>query len=173
MPACDVQGTRGLQILVSSKPPGSRSRYGTYIYGLQSNTDRGCYAGDQCKFLHGETERLTPYDKNKPCKFYAAGYCRRGEKCWFLHADPTKVGKTSEPEEEDENVCTICYDKPETFGLLGEYCHSIYTSQVCGLGRHSIVPCPRFLWLLRRILAGLRMHALLLTFYMHHGFYGY
>lgn len=95
----------------------------------QSNTDRGCYAGDRCKFLHGETERLTPYDKNKPCKFYAAGYCRRGEKCWFLHADPSKVGKTSETEEEDEIVCTICYDKPETFGLLGEYSHCTYLSR--------------------------------------------
>jgi hypothetical protein len=40
---------------------------------------RGCFAGDKCKFLHGEPPiaddppMLTPYDKAKRCDFYARG----------------------------------------------------------------------------------------------------
>ncbi|KAI0352366.1 hypothetical protein OH77DRAFT_1409242 [Trametes cingulata] len=98
---------------VTSKPRGICKYY---------NTSRGCYAGDRCKFLHGEAERLTPFDKSKVCRFYAAGFCRRGEKCWFVHADPSKVASTSKaaspPEEEEDSLCSICYDKPVTFGLL-------------------------------------------------------
>lgn len=36
-------------------------------------TSRGCWAKDNCKFLHGEEEKLTPYDKSKTCRFYANG----------------------------------------------------------------------------------------------------
>jgi E3 ubiquitin-protein ligase makorin len=38
-------------------------------------TARGCREGDRCKFLHGPDETLTPYDKAKTCKFFAAGAC--------------------------------------------------------------------------------------------------
>ena len=79
----------------------------------RSNTSRGCFAGDRCKFLHGAVERLTPYDKSKVCRFYAAGYCKNGECCWFRHVDPPKAS-------EEEDLCSICYDKPVTYGLLGE-----------------------------------------------------
>jgi len=37
------------------------------------NTQRGCFAGNKCKFLHGEHEKLTPFDKNKTCRYFAAG----------------------------------------------------------------------------------------------------
>lgn len=46
------------------------------------NQPRGCFAGDNCKFLHGEPSieakpddlpMLTPYDKAKRCDFYARG----------------------------------------------------------------------------------------------------
>ncbi|KAI0367002.1 hypothetical protein BV20DRAFT_950971 [Pilatotrama ljubarskyi] len=99
---------------VTSKPRGICKYY---------DTDRGCYAGDRCKFLHGEAERLTPFDKSKVCRFYAAGFCKWGERCWFVHADPSKVASTSkavasQSEEEEEFLCSICYDKPATFGLL-------------------------------------------------------
>ncbi|KAJ3006354.1 hypothetical protein NUW54_g3970 [Trametes sanguinea] len=102
---------------VTSKPRGICKYY---------NTDRGCYAGNSCKFLHGEAERLTPYDKTKVCRFYAAGYCRRGESCWFLHTDPAKVASGSQPKacpQEDEEECAICYDKPVTYGLLAGCSH--------------------------------------------------
>lgn len=91
-----------------------------------SKSKYGCYHGDRCKFLHGKDERLTPHDRNKVCRFYTAGYCRRGDDCWFIHADPAKPGSSSRipptDAEEDEHLCSICYDKPAVYGLLGE-CH--------------------------------------------------
>ncbi|KAI1796654.1 hypothetical protein LXA43DRAFT_879389 [Ganoderma leucocontextum] len=106
-------GTSNVNRPVTSKPRGICAYY---------KSDRGCYNGDRCKYLHGEVERLTPYDQSKVCKFHAAGYCRRGDKCWFIHADPSKPGPSSRKplaeSEEDESVCSICYDKPATYGLL-------------------------------------------------------
>ncbi|KAI0675528.1 hypothetical protein C8Q78DRAFT_964382 [Trametes maxima] len=99
---------------VTSKPRGICKYY---------KSARGCYQGDRCKFLHGETERLTPFDKSKVCRFHINGYCKRGDRCWFLHTDPSQVASGSQssaapPEEEDEFLCSICYDKPSVFGLL-------------------------------------------------------
>ncbi|EJF64258.1 hypothetical protein DICSQDRAFT_53855 [Dichomitus squalens LYAD-421 SS1] len=98
---------------VTSKPRGICAYY---------KTDRGCYQGDKCKFLHGESERLTPFDKSKLCRFYAAGFCRRGDQCWFKHVDSATPGSSSrEPPSdphEEEYLCSICYDKPTTYGLL-------------------------------------------------------
>ena len=92
------------------------------------STPSGCFAGRHCKFLHGAEEKLTPYDKNKPCRFYAAGYCKRGEDCWFVHVQPEAAGNSGnpvdltevEPEDENDSLCAICYDKPVTYGLLGK-----------------------------------------------------
>lgn len=94
-------------------------------------TSRGCFAGANCKFLHGEGESLTPYDTSKTCRYFAAGYCLRGEKCWFRHVQPASAGSSSvadapaaqvggKEEEDDDLMCSICYDTPITFGLLGE-----------------------------------------------------
>ena len=100
---------------------------------------RGCYAKDKCKFLHseppkeGEDPALTPYDRSKTCKFFAEGevtavclyilsltryqgYCRRGDKCWFLHTDAKGKGAL----EEEDDLCSICFEKPITYGLLSE-----------------------------------------------------
>jgi hypothetical protein len=41
------------------------------------NTSRGCFAGDDCKFKHGEHEKLTPYDKSKACRYFTAGASSR------------------------------------------------------------------------------------------------
>jgi E3 ubiquitin-protein ligase makorin len=101
-------------------------------------TPRGCFAGKECKFLHGQDEKLTPYDKNKTCRYYRAGaspsisltsdtgaltdamlagYCKRGDRCWFLHVDgsegPSLPGSDAE--------CIICYDRPVTYGLMGAF----------------------------------------------------
>ena len=95
-------------------------------------TSRGCFAGDSCKFLHGEQEALTPYDKSKTCRYFAAGFCKRGADCWFRHVLPEPVASGSveqqvlapppPAEDSDEDLmCSICYEKPVTFGLLGEY----------------------------------------------------
>lgn len=47
-----------------------------------------------------------------------SGFCKRGEKCWFLHKSGGK--RDTQVEEEDE-FCSICFEKPSTYGLLGEY----------------------------------------------------
>ncbi|KAH9034656.1 hypothetical protein EDB84DRAFT_1588215 [Lactarius hengduanensis] len=63
------------------------------------NTQRGCFAGNKCKFQHGEHENITPFDKNKTCRYFAAGYCRRGEKCWFRHCIRNWRGQESSSED--------------------------------------------------------------------------
>lgn len=106
--------------MASERPVTSKSRGICKYYA----TPRGCFAGNRCKFLHGEQERLTPFDQSKPCRFYAAGYCKRGAQCWFLHAQPPSGSSTApaQPPAEDESdcSCSICYDTPVTYGLLGE-----------------------------------------------------
>lgn len=82
------------------------------------------------------------YDQNKTCKFYAAGYCRRGADCWFLHRDPgavkptAKAAAASTSSEDEEHVCSICLEKPVTFGLLGK-CYGYDVS----VGPNSCDPC--------------------------------
>lgn len=80
-------------------------------------TPRGCYAGDDCKFLHGAEEKLTPYDKSKVCRYYIQGHCTRGTRCWFRH-ELVKDPVDEELKHLDENMCNICMEKPQTYGLL-------------------------------------------------------
>ena len=49
------------------------------------------------------------------------GFCKRGDACWFLHvSDRRKSGDNlTLTEDEDEELCSICFEKPVTFGLLG------------------------------------------------------
>ncbi|KAJ8515730.1 hypothetical protein ONZ45_g6898 [Pleurotus djamor] len=93
---------------------------------------RGCFAGSSCKFLHGdpETEELTPYDKAKVCRFYQQGYCKRGDACWFRHvkADQPTASPTPGPSSEvqlngSDEICSICFEVPTTYGLLGGCSH--------------------------------------------------
>ncbi|THU99153.1 hypothetical protein K435DRAFT_818674 [Dendrothele bispora CBS 962.96] len=84
---------------------------------------RGCFAGKNCKFLHadpavdkGPNAKLTPYDQAKTCRYYSQGYCKRGDKCWFLHAAPSTHASRSP--EEAEDLCSICFEKPNLYGLL-------------------------------------------------------
>lgn len=93
---------------VTSKPRGICRYY---------KTPRGCYAGDDCKFLHGSEEKLTPYDKSKVCRYYIQGHCTRGTRCWFRH-ELVKVSLDEELKHFDENMCNICMEKPQTYGLL-------------------------------------------------------
>jgi E3 ubiquitin-protein ligase makorin len=100
------------------------------------NTPRGCFAGDNCKFKHGEHEKLTPYDNSKSCRYFAAGpclplvcqdlviilglqgFCKWGEKCWFRHDSP--ANPPTDPADPSESlICVICMEEPATFGLLG------------------------------------------------------
>jgi len=54
------------------------------------------------------------------------GFCKRGEGCWFLHVSDSKdkqaVSSLVEEVEEDE-PCSICFEQPTTYGLLGT-CYS-------------------------------------------------
>ncbi len=75
------------------------------------NSPTGCKRGESCQFLHGdagkksgsaeiktalsyggtplnggEASGSTPPTKSlRPCKWFAAGWCRRGDTCWFSH----------------------------------------------------------------------------------------
>ncbi|KZS94422.1 hypothetical protein SISNIDRAFT_439915 [Sistotremastrum niveocremeum HHB9708] len=94
------------------RPPTSRPR-GICVY---YNTPRGCFAGNNCKFLHGNVQEISPYDQNKICRYYEAGYCKRGDQCWFRHATP-QMPQLHESDDE-ELGCSICMEKPTVFGLL-------------------------------------------------------
>ncbi|KAJ7504530.1 hypothetical protein B0H11DRAFT_1710324 [Mycena galericulata] len=94
----------------TSRPVTSKARGICKYY----STERGCFAGRTCKFLHGPVATHTPYDQAKTCHFYAAGFCKRGAQCWFSH---TK-GKEKEVIEEEDDLCSICFEKPITYGLL-------------------------------------------------------
>ncbi|TFK71605.1 hypothetical protein BDN72DRAFT_793526 [Pluteus cervinus] len=96
------------------RPVTSKAR-GVCKYYTES---RGCYAGDSCKFLHGDT-KLSPYDQSKKCRFYAKGFCKKGKHCWFKHVDPPN----ELPKDEEEETCCICFEKPLTFGLLSGCSH--------------------------------------------------
>ncbi|KAF9525970.1 hypothetical protein CPB83DRAFT_940817 [Crepidotus variabilis] len=104
------------------RPITSRSRGICRYY----TTPRGCFAGDRCKFLHGVPEGqsvvdkplLTPYDTAKRCRYFDQGFCKRGENCWFLHKTDGKDGSINVPADDEEEFCSICFEKPSTFGLL-------------------------------------------------------
>ncbi|KIK19218.1 hypothetical protein PISMIDRAFT_108099 [Pisolithus microcarpus 441] len=98
---------------VTSKPRGVCRYY---------NTSRGCFAGDTCKFLHGPDEKYTPYDKAKVCRYYVNGHCKRGDRCWFRHELPS-----TPPEQIDADTCSICMEKPTTYGLLN--CSHVFCLQ--------------------------------------------
>ncbi|KAJ7224399.1 hypothetical protein GGX14DRAFT_351591 [Mycena pura] len=102
----------------TSRPATSKPRGICKYYA----TERGCFNGRKCKFLHGETATHTPYDQAKTCRFYAAGFCKRGPQCWFSHAK----GKGSEQLIDDEDdLCSICFEKPITYGLL-THCNHVF-----------------------------------------------
>ena len=49
-----------------------------------------------------------------------SGFCKRGDACWFLHVSDRKSSDNfTLAEDEDEELCSICFEKPVTFGLLG------------------------------------------------------
>lgn len=58
-----------------SRPPTSKSRGICRYY----TTERGCFNGKRCKFVHGipsdssAQPLLTPYDQSKTCRFYGQG----------------------------------------------------------------------------------------------------
>ncbi|KAG0358869.1 hypothetical protein BGZ54_010247 [Gamsiella multidivaricata] len=80
------------------------------------------------------------YAATRPCHWYMAGYCHRGDSCWFSHdrgVINTAYGGTEdtielsddeeeegipenavEDEDEDDQKCAICFEVPQTFGLL-------------------------------------------------------
>ncbi|KAG6831105.1 hypothetical protein H0H92_012782 [Tricholoma furcatifolium] len=87
-------------------------------------TERGCFNAKSCKFLHttelvsdpsgSRPPHLTPYDQSKRCIYFAQGYCKRGDKCWFIHETST----TDVPSDDDDDPCSVCFEKPSLYGLL-------------------------------------------------------
>ncbi|KAG7093877.1 hypothetical protein E1B28_007516 [Marasmius oreades] len=112
------------------RPSTSKSRGICKYY----TTPRGCFSGKNCKFLHADPEvdkgvsaRLTSYDQSKTCRYYARGYCKRAEKCWFLHTLPrNQVGGTLDIHDvvdPIDELCSICFEKPSLYGLLAGCSH--------------------------------------------------
>ncbi|KAF9194768.1 hypothetical protein BGZ50_005808 [Haplosporangium sp. Z 11] len=79
------------------------------------------------------------YAASRPCHWYLAGYCRRGDTCWFSHdrayldirhrdedtdtsgdGDSTGFPGDSQNDDEEDQKCAVCFEAPKTFGLLGE-----------------------------------------------------
>ncbi|KAI8361209.1 hypothetical protein B0O80DRAFT_152820 [Mortierella sp. GBAus27b] len=72
----------------------------------------------------------------RPCRWYMAGYCHRGESCWFSHdrglisaatrgneidfapSENNDTESVTQENDDDDNKCAICFDVPKTFGLL-------------------------------------------------------
>lgn len=69
-----------------------------------------------------------------PTDFVLLGYCKRGEKCWFLHVDsdtPATASGSSQDGDEEQDFCSICFEKPSIYGLLGVFsCHGNRTSLI-------------------------------------------
>ncbi|KAI0091689.1 hypothetical protein BDY19DRAFT_885434 [Irpex rosettiformis] len=105
-----------------TRPVTSRPRGVCRFY----NSSTGCLAGRTCKFLHGD-DKLTPFDKAKTCKFFVAGFCKRGADCWFVHEQPQSSSPPQEQnltdDQPDDELCCICLEKPLTFGLLSGCSH--------------------------------------------------
>ncbi|PFH46872.1 hypothetical protein AMATHDRAFT_153580 [Amanita thiersii Skay4041] len=121
--------------IASNRPQTSRPR-GICRY---HQAPRGCFTGDKCKFLHAkppespDSESLktsvTPYDAAKSCRYYANGYCKRGSECWFRHViEPNATRGTKNPGIEEELFCSVCLEKPVTFGLL-DGCNHVFCIQ--------------------------------------------
>lgn len=70
----------------------------------------------------------------------SVGYCRRGANCWFRHTIDPNRKRTPEPTDEDELLCSICLDKPTTFGLLGTTFHVSYNPfETTNVGQADVV----------------------------------
>ena len=52
------------------------------------------------------------------CKFYAQGYCRRGNQCYFYHSVEAPSSASAPVEETEYQDCSICYETPKEYGLL-------------------------------------------------------
>ncbi|TRM60714.1 hypothetical protein BD626DRAFT_406853 [Schizophyllum amplum] len=109
---------------MSDRPSTSKARGVCKYY----KEPRGCFAGSRCKFFHGEPgatdgPTLTPYDASKTCRFFAKGYCNRGDSCWFRHVQSEVSSSRATLEDVEDDQCCICFEKPTTYGLLGGCSH--------------------------------------------------
>jgi len=81
---------------------------------LLRTTDPRCantmFKASKVSFDH-DLMQLTDYN--------LSGHCTRGAGCWFRH-ELVKVSLDNELKQFDENMCNICLEKPETYGLLSE-----------------------------------------------------
>jgi len=100
-----------------------------------------CRAGDSCEYSHDVTPPSTPTSlgttpltapvttreadtrnpsSRPPCKFFAQGWCMKGDHCMFAHG--SSVPATAPTEEDGGGDCSICYENvrqsSKLFGLL-------------------------------------------------------
>ncbi|KIY52789.1 hypothetical protein FISHEDRAFT_34713, partial [Fistulina hepatica ATCC 64428] len=126
----------------SSRPVTSKARGICKYY----KEPRGCFSGKNCKFLHGEpgdanAPKFTRYDEFKTCRYFANGYCKRGADCWFIHAAPAGstaavAAAAAADNDATDNLCSICFEVPTTFGLLSG-CGHVFCVQCIRQWRNS------------------------------------
>ncbi|ORY45240.1 hypothetical protein BCR33DRAFT_659270 [Rhizoclosmatium globosum] len=85
-------------------------------------TRGSCRKGAACAFSHSKT--VTTQAPTPPtCIFFVKGTCKKADNCLYSHSLPSNGDSNSTDEDmpvdfENSTLCSICYEVPETFGLL-------------------------------------------------------
>lgn len=106
----------------------------SFGHSTPSPITRNTINHDNKQDVDARTESTSRF--SKPCRWYVAGYCLRGDQCWFSHdlssshspdgvssnffQDEATSSSASVPRHEDDRKCAICLEVPTTFGLLGK-----------------------------------------------------
>ncbi|KAF9278918.1 hypothetical protein BGZ68_008242, partial [Mortierella alpina] len=112
--------------------------------GEETSISPGHRTDSQASSASTSTTTRPAYAAVRPCQWYMAGYCLRGDSCWFSHdrawIDPSyrrnDTVAVDDSDEEDQGAaalsgaredsdneaesqkCAICFEEPSTFGLL-------------------------------------------------------
>lgn len=66
-----------------------------------------------------------------PCRYFQAGYCSRGTRCWYKHepreeklaAGRVVTKKDMDASEKQKEPCAICFETPDMYGLMMDCDH--------------------------------------------------
>ncbi|KAF9383343.1 hypothetical protein CPB97_006541 [Podila verticillata] len=110
----------------------------SFGHSTPSPITRNTINHDNKQDVDARTESTSRF--SKPCRWYVAGYCLRGDQCWFSHdlssshspdgvssnffQDEATSSSASVPRHEDDRKCAICLEVPTTFGLLASCNHA-------------------------------------------------
>ncbi|KAJ3065788.1 alpha subunit of pyruvate dehydrogenase [Podochytrium sp. JEL0797] len=82
-----------------------------------------CAKGDSCLFSHDTSKEV----EAPRCVFFSQNKCRKGAACAFSHevstGDVSEEARDTSLPTNESLACAICYESPDTFGLLPECSH--------------------------------------------------